>query len=150
MSMKSCQFAYIELLYKNSWQYSMRAFEGTGSGSTPFLIIKHCKVVLQEYEFTWVHGSGALQKQSGHFTSGTFKVNHVYTQINTIYIYIIYIYYIYILYIYIYILHRYNIRAKSACHMSVLNQNKDIEFWLSAHIVRAYPYMALQILRMSK
>ena len=27
------------------------------------------------------------------------------------------------------------------CTASVLNQNKDIEFWLSAHIVRAYPYM---------
>ena len=26
---------------------------------------------------------------------------------------------------------------------SVPNQNKDIEFWLSAHIVRAYPYMEL-------
>ena len=29
------------------------------------------------------------------------------------------------------------------CTASVLNQNKDIEFWLSAHIVRAYPYMEL-------
>ena len=36
------------------------------------------------------------------------------------------------------------------CTASVRNQNKDIEFWLSAHIVRAYPYMELQILRMSK
>ena len=38
----------------------------------------------------------------------------------------------------------------SECTVSVRNQNKDIEFWLSAHIVRAYPYMELQILRMSK
>ena len=29
------------------------------------------------------------------------------------------------------------------CTASVPNQNKDIEFWLSAHIVRAYPYMEL-------
>ena len=29
----------------------------------------------------------------------------------------------------------------SECTASVRNQNKDIEFWLSAHIVRAYPYM---------
>ena len=27
---------------------------------------------------------------------------------------------------------------------SVPNENKDIEFWLSAHIVRAYPYMELK------
>ena len=26
---------------------------------------------------------------------------------------------------------------------SVPNENKDIELWLSAHIVRAYPYMEL-------
>ena len=41
-------------------------------------------------------------------------------------------------------------KLPSECTESVRNQNKDSEFWLSAHIVRAYPYMELQILRMSK
>ena len=36
------------------------------------------------------------------------------------------------------------------CTAKVPNENKDVDFWLSAHIVRAYPYMEITNTRMSK